>query len=346
MFSRIPKSVLIGVKLVIAAILLWLTFRNVDGGEFMAAAREVKWVYLFGAFALQIVAYLFGSLRWWSMLAHSEPNVRFAAIQRPYYLGLFFNQFLPSSVGGDAVRIASLYKQGVTARSLVSSSLMDRIIGLIVLLWLGLVALNYSDVIDFPQSIRQGILACALLIPLAGISLFMPVTEKILRKCLPKNRFQRITALLFNVLGTCRSYGKSPKLIGVLLLTSLLLQVSATAVYFVLGIGLGIDIHLFAYIAIISVVYISASLPISLGGLGVRENIFVSLMVLVGVSKAEAAALAVLFLIVLWISVLPGLFFFLQGRRHQSDQKDQLAGTAESTSSTALAIETTSGIAS
>ena len=312
--SRLLHRSLILLKLSIALSLLWLTFRNVDLLNLSVKVHHARIDCLLLAIALQFAAYFFGSLRWWLMLAHSERSISFGAIQRPYHLGLFFNQFLPSSVGGDAVRIAALYKQGVTGRSLVSSSLMDRIIGLIVLLWLGLIAINIGRVIDFPDGVRRGILVCAVVVPFCGVGLFLPATESLLKLFWSTQRLGRLRSLAVNVLQTCRSYGKSPRLVVQLVITSLLLQLSATAVYFALGIGLGIKIHFFTYIAIVSVVYFSASIPISVGGLGVRENVFVTLMVLTGASSQNSAALAVLFLFVLWISVLPGLLLFLRNR--------------------------------
>ena len=308
------KYSLIVFKLVIAVGLLSWTFRGLYVGELWASIRRVDWEWLAIAFLLQFLAYVTGSLRWWLLVVHGGGEVRFSSVQKPYYLGLFFNQFLPSSVGGDAVRIMSLYRQGVSGKSLLSSSLMDRIVGLIVLLWLGGLALYWSTDIQLPTQIGQGILAFSVLMPLVTLAMLHPWAEKMFLWFSHPIHLARPKQTVVNVLQTCRSYAKNVRLVFIITLCSIALQLCATSVYLVLGLGLGIQMHFFTYVVIISVVYIIASLPISVGGLGVRENVFVSLMLVAGVSRADAAALAIMFLLVLWVSVLPGLVFFIKSR--------------------------------
>ena len=78
---------------------------------------------------------------------------------------------------------------------------------------------------------------------------------------------------------------------------------------------MGLQVPITVYFAAVPLAFVAASVPISLGGLGVREGVLAGLMMAAGVDKHGAVALAVLFLAVLWVSVLPGLLLFVRSRR-------------------------------
>jgi uncharacterized membrane protein YbhN (UPF0104 family) len=124
----------------------------------------------------------------------------------------------------------------------------------------------------------------------------------------------------------CYSYRSNPALLLQAALFSLIAQTLAIGTYILLGRGIGIELPIAAYFVIIPIVFISAMLPISLGGLGVRESALVGLMLVFGVDKQLAIGLSLLYLFTLWLSTLPGaLVLLFQG----GAGTDALPGTAK-----------------
>ena len=88
-------------------------------------------------------------------------------------------------------------------------------------------------------------------------------------------------------------------------------QVMTAGVYYLLGLGLGATVAPLDYLVIVPLVFVAATLPVSIGGLGVREAAAVSLFAAAGMSPDHAGALAFLYLGVLLLSSAPGLYLFL-----------------------------------
>jgi uncharacterized membrane protein YbhN (UPF0104 family) len=98
------------------------------------------------------------------------------------------------------------------------------------------------------------------------------------------------------------------------LVLSIVMQSIEVFIYMSLGHDLGLGLPMGSYFAVVPLALMAAGLPISLGGLGVREGVLVGLLVFMGADRQTALAVAVLFLMVVWTSVLPGLLLFLRGK--------------------------------
>jgi uncharacterized membrane protein YbhN (UPF0104 family) len=84
--------------------------------------------------------------------------------------------------------------------------------------------------------------------------------------------------------------------------------------YYLIGRGLGLEISFTTYLVAIPAVFLAASLPVSIGGLGVREGTLVGLLVAAGANLPLAINLSLVYLMVLWISTLPGALVPLLSR--------------------------------
>lgn len=303
------------VKVAVTATLVAWLLHGVQLSGIVEAWREVGLLALLGALALQLLAYALALWRWWLLLRYADVHVPYLSMKPAYYLGLFFNQVLPTGVGGDAVRTYHLYRKGLALRPLVGSALMDRLIGLFSITYLGLGGLLSSHLFILTARDRLALGAVAVLVAVVFLLLFLPSVHDILQKPFARWRHLRSVSIASDILELCHSYGRAPGLLAVTVVLSLVMQATEITIFVVLGHALGLQVPIPVYYAAVPLAFVAASVPISLGGLGVREGVLAALMMGAGADKHGAVALAVLFLVVLWASVLPGLLLFLRGRR-------------------------------
>jgi uncharacterized membrane protein YbhN (UPF0104 family) len=207
-----------------------------------------------------------------------------------YFVGGFFNTFLPTGVGGDVVRVVELSRDSRRTSESVGTVFVDRLAGLVVLFGLALSALPFSrDLIT--GELKLIILAIAGGGILAAWLLFQQRWADRLLGVLPFG--QRLRVRLADLYQSVHSAGTGAmgRALGISLLFNLLL-ISVVAV---LAMGLGIRVSLWYYFLFVPLVSFSLTLPISISGLGVRETTFVLLFGQAGVGEPLALALSLSF---------------------------------------------------
>lgn len=242
-----------------------------------------------------------------------------------YYTGLMFNYVLPLGIGGDAIRVVLLNRSGYGLNSLVTTSLVDRFFGLLALFVVGGLAIGVSPYfvpVDPGFARLAGVLMAtgALLgfwwLPRLGIMLLnhwgnRSKTE-IARKIGDSSNF---------VVGIM----KRPRDLTVPTALSLLSHTFMILSYAACGHSLLPDAPLILYFIAIPGVLLVLAIPISLGGLGLREVSTVGLLVWMGADAQAALTLSLAFLAISWISVIPAILttvhfgfnaFSLKDREH------------------------------
>ena len=120
-------------KLAVSAGLLWFLYSKQDMGKLREAASGADWRWLAVAYGLMILNTVVSSAKWKILLAADSIRMPFHSLWASYLIGSFFNLFLPSTIGGDAYRIADVGRRtGKTARA-AASILSDRITGFFAL---------------------------------------------------------------------------------------------------------------------------------------------------------------------------------------------------------------------
>ncbi len=305
------ESIKLCCKIAITSIIFYLLFTHVNLQQISDLLKHIHPLFLLVAIILHLAAFLCGSVRWWLLLRHIEPGRTYWSIAPAYYLGLFANNFLPTGFGGDAVRATYLSARGQSLSKLVSSTIVDRALGLITLLLTGLLAILLQNI--FPLGSKNILLlaGAALVILIGGWLLFSPGTLD-LAHTWQKNSNRFFIQVIINTLKLFHAYRHTPKLLLVGMLLSILVQILVIGVYTVLGKGLGLELPTAAYFIIVPLVMLATNVPLSLGGLGLREGALVVLMSGAGVDYEKAVIISLLYLLVLWTSTLPGGLAFLK----------------------------------
>jgi len=229
-----------------------------------------------------------------------------------YLIGMFFNLFAPSTVGGDVTRVYYLARDGekehekgwVTSTVPAAVSVfMDRALGMAVLVWLGAVGLVLFPDYAVPSAIRS--LTFVLALALAGGAVLMPL----LRAVLPDDGHPMVVKLRLAMRAYHAHWGVIPQAI----LLSFVLHLVQAWMHLLLGRALQINVPFSFCIILYPLVGTFAALPISLNGIGLREGGYLFLLGVIGVTAEKSIAFGLLlFLIVIVDSLIGGLLFLLK----------------------------------
>ncbi len=117
-------------------------FWKIGLGETLVALRRADLRYLLAAFLLYILSLIIRAYRWFVLLHSLDPTIPFGRLLRLYFVGAFFNAFLPTTYGGDVVRALELTRD-TDASASVGTVLLDRMTGLLMLFVMGLAVLPF-----------------------------------------------------------------------------------------------------------------------------------------------------------------------------------------------------------
>jgi uncharacterized membrane protein YbhN (UPF0104 family) len=221
---------------------------------------------------------------------------------------LFFNQVLPSTIGGDGMRIWFLRGMGRPVGLAFRSVLIDRLIGFFGLLLLGFVGSLYL----IARLEDSGPVWVVALVCLAGLLLIALAPTLVgALTWLPFERIrQALETLAREVNLLARDRPRLARLVG----ASILGQVTLAAAVYCLARDLEVPLDLLGAIAVVPGVMVASSIPISIAGWGVREATMVVGLGLLGVGQSDAAIISIGFgFLVLILGLLGGLVWLVRG---------------------------------
>lgn len=235
-----------------------------------------------------------GALRWRLFLADKGVHFKFRQAVTGYFIGSFYNVFLPGVTGGDAVRAGyCVARTKCSVGTAVASVIVERITGVLALITF-LASVMVLRPAIFEQIRIQINLADLLPLVLAtGVLALLVATAAIWvqRRKLITSRdgfFLRLWTRIRG-LGTIR-----PRTLMLMIFCSLAFQGIRIIGMVMLARAIGISVPAYVFFAVAPLVYFTTMLPISLGGLGLREGTFVYLLSLFGVHSSSAIMLALL----------------------------------------------------
>ena len=283
-----------------AALLAWLASRT-DWAEVSRVFRGLQPAWWLAGVGLLVVCQAASALRWQLLAGPLGFGQSFKQFAGYYYIGMYFNLFLPTSVGGDVVR--AWYLDGGSGRRLAAflSAFVDRLSGLLALLAMACVAMALCPIPVrpwIPYSV-WGTAACALVGLLA-----LPV----LARC--TGRFARARRLT----ESARLYLSHPRLLVASIGLSLFIQVGNVGLVWMVGRAMGAPVPGAYYWILVPMVTLLTMIPISLNGMGIREGGMVLFLNPLGIDHSTALSLAFLWFAATTAVSLVGGGVYLCGR--------------------------------
>jgi hypothetical protein len=299
------------VKLLVSGGLIAYFLTRIHIERFVHTFASADYSYI----ALALVIYLgtqgISAVRWTVLARPLGIKTPFQDMVRYYLIGMFFNLFAPGTVGGDVSRIYYLVRDeqahakghSVTTIHAAMSVLMDRAIGMIVLVWLGAAGLLLFPDYAVPYTVRSVTLLFALALLFAGL------LTPFLRRVLPEDGHQFVVKLRL----AFRSYRTHWRALAAAGLLSLAVHLIQAWMHVVMGWALGLELPFSFCIIVYPLVGTFAAIPISLNGLGLREGGYLYLLAVIGIGTEKGVAFGLLlFLIVALDSLIGGLIFLLE----------------------------------
>lgn len=288
------RHILFGVQAVITIALLFVLFRRFDWDRFAEVFAMMSWQFYAGSLAAMAVGQLIYALRWKSVLSAMGVAIRYAEVVQQYFIGLFFTNVMPTAVGGDAAKV---YLLGRTAGyvEIGASVFVDRVLGFLWLSVLG-AALAWLTVADSPvlvmnrnlltifAAIFAGALLGARLLPLDGL----------IRRLVPA-RLSGVTAAAVTFDGLVRRgvlTWPTVAFAGVVVGGYAWLITMVYQSHFAANGVASVATPLVMLVVISMSIFVNV--PISVNGIGLREQLHVLLFTGLGVPKEVSVSLSLL----------------------------------------------------
>ncbi len=317
------KRLLLAAKIVVSLGLLGYLLWQLDWPALLEKARSLSWWTLPVAVSAFLGTLYVSTLRWAVLLRTHYPTFKTSLLFKYYLVATLFNNILPTSSGGDLIRSYYIYRHKKDAVCAVSPIITERVIGLVVMLLINVIAIYVTGSID----IVSRVLWSTLLMILAGVVIVLilialPATYWPLHRLLERLSRYRIIRFLLRAGEAMHGYLKHPGIMSTIFIYSVTHQMLAITVYFFIATGLGIEISIQAIMVVIPLTFIAVALPISIGGMGVREIATVGLMMRFGVAESDAAAIALIYILVILLASLPGLYIYLSQSSNRTILKE------------------------
>ncbi len=328
MNKRSHRTLFVLFQIFVSAALLFFLLRQVDVERLVAIWGSVRQPFLWLALALQLGGLLISALKWWLLLRASGQPMPYLWTVRIYLIGQFFSNFLPTQIGGDAVRVFYLTRRIGRPALALASVFVERITGFLALTLIGAVALSLSaDRLNSAPQLLLVVIGC--LLAAAGglvVALAAPWGVRWLTRIkLPDVRaWQRRLRSFAESLAMYYAY---PRTLALVIALAFGYQLSWIAVNYAVTSALSLAAPL-AFIAfMVPISDIIGLVPIFFNSLGAREGTFVLLLGLLGVPAESALAAAFLiFAVRLVVSLLGGVLYMFGGVEHlQRSQSGDLA---------------------
>lgn len=279
--SQINKLLKLLLKIAVTVACLWYVFTKIDIGVILAVVKKANWLWLFAAFLIYTISKFIGSRRLNIYFKNIGIHLPEWQNLKLYWLGMFYNLFLPGAITGDAYKVILLTKRFNTSyKKPTAAVLLDRFSGL---LSLGLIMAAYSSFVIKEKWI--------VILLITGALLAVPFLYLTIKKFFPD----------------FLSGFRPTFLLGTAVQITMLL-----CVYFILF-ALNIKVGLNGYVFIFLIATVASVLPISVGGgLGVREFVVIEGAKYAGLDQHKALIISLLFYLITVACSLIGLIFIFK----------------------------------
>jgi uncharacterized protein (TIRG00374 family) len=274
------------------------------------------------AFTLYFVGYVIVALRWRTLLRVHGVNPPMRILVQSFSISVFFNNLLPSTIGGDLSRVFDSWRFGSSKTVALIVVVVDRFVGMCAMLLLaGVAFLVAPQVITRIPALQTTMILMFVLAIASNLFLFgVPrqlVSQITANLCRLPGRVGRVSKKLVH--GVSAYWGRNNELARALLL-SLLLQIVVIVHFIFIAQALQIRVPYAAMFIVIPAVLMVMMAPVTINAIGIREAAFVYFLSFYGVSKAQSLALAwVQFGFVILQGIVGGVIFLF--RRESSHSR-------------------------
>ena len=313
------KTLLTLVKVLVSfGILVYIFTRVVHIRDLWAILRQADLTLFSLAVAVYFVVQGLSAYRWQVLLDPQGVHVPYRKMAAFYFLGMYFNFFLPSTIGGDVFRIYYLNKETRRLSASTASVFLDRDIGMGGLLLVATVvaAFDGTSFKGVPLAPLFGLIGVGFV--LANLALFYRPTYNLFHRLLALFKLKRADEKVERMFGSVNCYRGRWGLMLETTLMSIGVQVGCVIVNVLSARAIGLNTSWVHFLVFIPAIGLISMNPIGVNGAGWREGAYIWLFQSVGATPGQAAALSVLWLGAVVITSLPGgVIYIMRGARSE-----------------------------
>jgi glycosyltransferase 2 family protein len=318
-------------RLLAAVSVLWYVVEKNGRGRILEVLFNADLIWVLLASLLFFISVVAGAYQWYLLLRIQGIQFRFRDCFRTYYSGMFLNNFLPGTVGGDALRVYEVQKGMEGWGKAAAATFLDRLIGFFSLSLLSLIAVSaalWRNTLD--QTVFRHLLyavgvvfGCFVLLLVFLLSRRIAQITHIVIRWTGLKWLDEAYTKLQDILWAYRArYAE----VGFVVMVSCIVQILRINVHWFSALALGIHISPVFFFCFIPVIALAGVIPLNVGGWGIPQSIGTYLYALPGVLapvaqgmadgnlRVTAAALAFLPSVIGLVVMLGGGFYFVTGK--------------------------------
>ena len=271
--------------------MLALLLPRIDFGSLFPSRQLSTLGWLAGGLAVYTLAVVLSTVRWGQVLEALDIPSELPPLVSHTLAGMFVSNFLPTTVGGDVLRVARLSAANGQRHGSVASVVVERLTGFFVLPFITLVALAGNPTLLHLGRASHLALAAAVATLVALVAILLLVSSPRVGERLPDRSWLGFVVAVHTGLARLR---RDPAAALAVLVSALAYQLTMVAGAWMAGHALGLQVGWSAMMAFIPIVAIAQVLPLSVSGLGLREGALVLLLAPLGVASGQAVAFGLL----------------------------------------------------
>lgn len=290
------------IKLFVSSGILFFFFYTIDYNKIELIFKNINYNYLVLLLFLTILRNYIVAVRFHFLLAIRK-KIPVIQLMKQYFIASFFNNFLPTAIGGDGVRVFLVSKFGISKTDTALFIIMERLIGFYSLIIIAFLSCFFWKV---PQQIKTLILVMTCGYTLMLMIILLPKSNQLLEK-LNINFIKKITKNI-------RLINNNFNIIILTLLFSFFYQFISVIISFFVAEAINLEISMTVFLTFVPLVCFFTMIPISFGGVGLREVSFVYLLSLINISNENSLMISLGTYLTLIISGIIGMIYFLNDR--------------------------------
>ncbi len=305
-------------KLLVSSLLIWFVLSRLSLADITADMTHPRWGLLAAALVVYGASAVGGALQWAWILRAGGITASTRRILRVYFIGLFFNNFLPANIGGDAWKIVDLGGQEGRRLGVFCATLLDRLMGLGALVLAALLVLLAATLAGVPLPGVTLVLIPVLLV------LALVTTLLLSRRLggwgvalLSRLGLGRLADPLERVTGELGLYRPQLPFLQRIFLFSMGVQSLRMFTHILVALGLGFALtgaQITQLLVLVPVLAVSLTLPVTINGIGLRESVSANLLTWSGLAGPQAVAMEVVAYLVQVLLSLSGGVLLLTRR--------------------------------
>lgn len=316
--KKMKKVLSTAAKLSVTVLLLWWITRQYNVSIILDASPAMVGV----ALGIFVLSNLVGALQWKLLLQGQNIRFPYGRAVKLYFIGLFFNNFLPGALGGDVVKVYSISRVEKRGREGLAATFVDRFAGFFLLALFALTGSGWLLVMGAP-AVKQDIvnyifLVFGIFILATAVIFSRRVSNLIYEVILARFKSNGLVARFREGHEFFHLYRSQHALAAKVFLLSFAIQLLRISVHYFCALSIGFEIEFIYFLIFVPLIALVAIVPISFGGVGVRETMgpplftsVASVAAITGAADLAAVTQLLATLVGIGVGLIGGVVFVL-----------------------------------